>query len=82
MSGRSSNAHTRGQPRGETVKYRDPEDERKYVEAKETQNSKGRLVNVVAHGASKGHHDPAEPSSREAHAAHKYEKKSSRGKRQ
>jgi hypothetical protein len=55
--------------------------ERKYIEAKETRNSKGRLVNVIEHGESKGHYDPDEPSSREAHAAQKqkrkHEKKSS-----
>jgi hypothetical protein len=69
ISGRSSNAHTRGQPLGETVKYRVPDDgrlchspllfrvtnqsylaERTYIMAKETRNSKGRLVNVIEHG--------------------------------
>ncbi|KAM3078242.1 hypothetical protein ACMFMF_004648 [Clarireedia jacksonii] len=96
MAGRSSNAHMRTQPIGETVRYRDFEDRmlchnsllfhvtnqfclvgRKYVEAKLTPNSKGRLVNVIQHGDSKVHFDPDEPSSREAQTAHKNEKRSS-----
>jgi len=47
-----------------------PDNDRKYIEVTENRAPK-KPVKIIDHGENKGHYDPAEPTSREAHAAAK-----------
>ncbi|PQE13999.1 hypothetical protein CJF30_00006811 [Rutstroemia sp. NJR-2017a BBW] len=68
--------HQQDQHSSDSESYRS---HRKYIEVTENRAPK-KPVKIIDHGESKGHYDPAEPTSREAHAAPKktrHEKKGS-----